>query len=80
MDSKPVEGISPDDSVSISPNGSVKVRSRFTDCAGKFVFHCHVLFHEEHGMRSVVEVVDPEAQDEPTDGASGNPDHGDSEA
>ena len=51
--------------------------SSFTDFTGKFVFHCHVLHHEDHGMMSVVEVVDPEAQDEPTNGASGDPDHGD---
>lgn len=61
LDGKPVEGISPQDNVSISPNGSVKLRTRFTDFTGKFVFHCHVLHHEDHGMMSVVEVVDPEA-------------------
>jgi FtsP/CotA-like multicopper oxidase with cupredoxin domain len=80
MDGKPVEGISPQDNVSISPNGSVKVRMRFTDFTGKFVFHCHVLHHEDHGMMSVVEVVDPKAQDEPANGASGAPDHGGGEA
>ena len=76
MDGKPVEDISPQDNVSVSPNSSVKMRTRFTDFTGRFVFHCHVLFHEDHGMMSVVEVVDPEAQDEPTTGASADPDHG----
>ena len=76
MDGKPVEGISPQDNVSISPNSSVKIRMRFTDFTGKFVFHCHVLHHEDHGMMSAVEVVDPEAQDEPTNGASDDADHG----
>ena len=80
MDGKPVEGISPQDNVSISPNGSVKMRTRFTDFTGKFVFHCHVLHYEDHGMMSVVEVVDSEAQDEPTNGASGDPDHEGGEA
>ena len=80
MDGKPVEGISPQDNVSISSNSSVKMRTRFTDFAGKFVFHCHVLFHEDHGMMSVVEAVDPEVQDEPTNGASADLDHGGGEA
>ena len=70
MDGKPVEGISPQDNVSISPNGSVKMRMRFTDFTGKFVFHCHVLHHEDHGMMSVIEVVDPENPGETTSVAS----------
>ena len=80
MDGKPVEGISPQDNVSISPNSSVKMRTRFINFTGKFVFHCHVLHHEDHGMMSAVEVVDPEAQDEPTNVASSDADHGDGEA
>jgi FtsP/CotA-like multicopper oxidase with cupredoxin domain len=69
MDGKPVEGISPQDNVSISPNGSVKMRTRFTDFTGKFVFHYHVLFHEDLGMMSVIEVVDPENPGESTSDA-----------
>jgi hypothetical protein len=69
LDGKLVEGISPQDNVSVPPNGSVKMRMRFTDFTGKFVFHCHVLHHEDHGMMSVVKVVDPETQDEPASGA-----------
>src|SRR5215210_7215463 len=70
MDGKPVEGISPQDNVSIAPNSSVKMRTRFTNFTGKFVFHCHVLHHEDHGMMSVVEVVDPENPGETTSAAS----------
>ena len=80
MDGKPVESINYQDNVSIPPDSSVKMRTRFSDFTGKFVFHCHVLFHEDHGMMSVVEVVDPEAQDEPPTGASADPDHGGGEA
>ncbi|MBA3388678.1 MAG: multicopper oxidase family protein [Rubrobacter sp.] len=72
MDGKPVEGISPQDNVSIAPNSSVKMRTRFTDFTGKFVFHCHVLFHEDHGMMSVIEVVDPEGQDEASSESTGS--------
>jgi len=66
MDGKPVEGTSPQDNVSIAPKSSVKLRTRFTDFTGKFVFPCHVLHHEDHGMMSVVEVVDPENPGETT--------------
>ena len=27
------------------------------DFTGKFVFHCHVTFHEDHGMMSAVRIV-----------------------
>jgi hypothetical protein len=49
------------------------MRTHFTDFTGKFVFHCHVLHHEDHGMMSVVEVVDPKGQEEATGGASDDP-------
>jgi FtsP/CotA-like multicopper oxidase with cupredoxin domain len=45
------------DSVTIPPNESVTIRQRFTDFTGRFVFHCHVLVHEDHGMMAAVEVV-----------------------
>ncbi len=35
----------------------VVIRTRFTDFTGKFVFHCHILNHEDNGMMAVVEVV-----------------------
>jgi FtsP/CotA-like multicopper oxidase with cupredoxin domain len=46
------------DNVTIGPDGgSVTWRSRFTDFTGKFVMHCHVLFHEDNGMMSAVRVA-----------------------
>ena len=33
------------------------MRYRPTDFTGKFVFHCHVLGHEDNGMMAVVQVV-----------------------
>lgn len=29
----------------------------FLDFTGKFVFHCHILAHEDGGMMAVVDVV-----------------------
>jgi suppressor of ftsI len=45
------------DNISIPPGKSVTMRYRPTDFTGKFVFHCHVLGHEDNGMMAVVQVV-----------------------
>jgi suppressor of ftsI len=43
----------------ILPAGSeVVIRIPFMDYPGKFVFHCHILFHEDHGMMALVDVVE----------------------
>jgi FtsP/CotA-like multicopper oxidase with cupredoxin domain len=43
------------------PPGSVKflIDFRNPDIVGKFVYHCHILEHEDGGMMSIAEVVDP---------------------
>lgn len=38
--------------------GYIKMRTWFTDFAGKFVNHCHILAHEDRGMMQLIEVVD----------------------
>ncbi len=50
-----------EDTSRIPPNGELIIRTRFTDFDGKFVYHCHILGHEDAGMMGVVEVVDPNA-------------------
>jgi FtsP/CotA-like multicopper oxidase with cupredoxin domain len=47
------------DIVVIPQGGEVVVRIPFTDFVGKFVFHCHILPHEDTGMMGIVEVIDP---------------------
>ena len=49
------------DTVTIPERGEVKIRLPFTDrlMLGTFVFHCHVLKHEDKGMMAQVEVYDP---------------------
>jgi FtsP/CotA-like multicopper oxidase with cupredoxin domain len=44
------------DSGLVPPFGSLTIRSRFLDYTGVFVMHCHVLFHEDHGMMELIEV------------------------
>ena len=38
------------DSVRLTPNDKVTLAVRFTDYPGRYVFHCHVLEHEDMGM------------------------------
>jgi FtsP/CotA-like multicopper oxidase with cupredoxin domain len=39
--------------------GQVVTRVAFTDFTGKVMFHCHIAAHEDAGMMSFVNVVDP---------------------
>ena len=47
--------------VTIPIHGEVKVRIAFTDpkIVGRFMFHCHILEHEDKGMMAQIEVYDP---------------------
>jgi FtsP/CotA-like multicopper oxidase with cupredoxin domain len=54
---------SPDDPVT---PGKVLLLMRFhQNIAGEFVFHCHILGHEDKGMMGLIRVVDPGAQRAP---------------
>lgn len=41
----------------------VKIIIPFTDpvIVGKFVYHCHIIQHEDQGMMAIVQVIDPKA-------------------
>ncbi len=49
------------DTVNVPIHGEVKVRIPFTDptIIGRFMFHCHILEHEDKGMMAQIEVYDP---------------------
>jgi FtsP/CotA-like multicopper oxidase with cupredoxin domain len=56
------EGVPPEewvwqDTVSLPADGSVKIRSRFRNYAGRFLLHCHILLHSDLGMMQNVEVL-----------------------
>ena len=61
VNDKPVEFSSYRDNTYIPATGSITVRIPFIDevTLGKFVYHCHVLEHEDGGMMQVVQVVRP---------------------
>lgn len=37
--------------------GSGRIIARFTDFTGKYVYHCHILEHEDNDMMRPFEVV-----------------------
>jgi suppressor of ftsI len=40
----------------VKVNGRIVIRQKFEDFDGWFVFHCHVLFHEDAGMMQTIQV------------------------
>ncbi len=58
INGEPYTAHSYDDTFLIPAHGSFTMRSRFLDFTGKYVYHCHILFHEDHSMMGIVEVVD----------------------
>ena len=58
IDGEPYAANGLQDTVPLIPGQDVVIRTRFTDFTGKFVFHCHILNHEDNGMMAVVEVVE----------------------
>jgi spore coat protein A, manganese oxidase len=43
----------------IRPHETIHVAAYFSDHAGKFVMHCHMLDHEDHGLMAQFELVPP---------------------
>ncbi len=58
VDGEPYDSHGEQDTVILYPNEPVVVRIPFDRYTGKFVFHCHILNHEDHGMMALVEVVE----------------------
>jgi spore coat protein A len=47
------------DTVRVGAGELVTVDGYFGDSSGKFVYHCHMLEHEDHGLMTQFEVVEP---------------------
>jgi spore coat protein A len=45
------------DTVNVPAMGSARVIMEFPDYAGRYVFHCHVLEHEDHAMMARFDVI-----------------------
>jgi FtsP/CotA-like multicopper oxidase with cupredoxin domain len=59
------------DTIAVPSNSNTTIRSRFADYTGTYVFHCHILIHEDQGMMKNVTVQDTETVNWPTMPASG---------
>lgn len=59
VNGEPYEAVGRQDVVNLPANGGeVVIRIPFDGFTGKFVYHCHILNHEDLGMMAVVEVVE----------------------
>ena len=61
IDGKPVRFQGLQDTIDVPIHGEVRIRLAFTDplIVGRFMFHCHILEHEDKGMMAQIEVYDP---------------------
>lgn len=50
------------DTVRVDPSTRVRVIMRFEGFAGRYMYHCHNLAHEDHSMMGQMLVADPEKQ------------------
>ena len=57
VNGEPYDAVSLQDTVILPVHGNVVVRMHFKDFTGRYVYHCHILNHEDNGMMAVVEVV-----------------------
>jgi FtsP/CotA-like multicopper oxidase with cupredoxin domain len=53
---KPIEQQTWQDVVNVPAHSNVRVRILFDDFAGRSVYHCHILDHEDQGMMGVIDV------------------------
>lgn len=60
------------DVVKLPAGGEVVIRMRLEDFVGKYVFHCHILNHEDNGMMAIVEVTEDGQPSAPADAGSGS--------
>ena len=45
-----------EDTVNVPKHETVRIIVRFDDYPGKWMYHCHILDHEVHGMMGILEV------------------------
>jgi len=55
-DGKPEPFRSWKDTINVPKHSTVRIIVRLADFAGKWMYHCHILDHEDHGMMGVLEV------------------------
>ena len=57
INGRPYEALSYEDTTPVLKNGgSITFRTRYLDFPGTWVFHCHILGHEDGGMMGIIQV------------------------
>ncbi len=76
VNGEPYDANSLQDTVVLPVGGEVVIRVRFDQFTGRFVYHCHILAHEDAGMMGQIEVSRPqEGRQEADDRESEPQDH-----
>ena len=57
LNGKSIPYVDDQDNVALPPKSRTVILMQPTDFTGEFVFHCHITFHEDHGMMATVQVV-----------------------
>lgn len=61
INGEPYDANSLQDTVPLPVGGEVVIRVRFSEFTGRFVYHCHILAHEDAGMMGQIQVrADPD--------------------
>jgi suppressor of ftsI len=59
VNGRPYDARSLADTFPLPVGGKIVIRMHFTDFTGEYVYHCHILAHEDHGMMGTVKVEGP---------------------
>jgi FtsP/CotA-like multicopper oxidase with cupredoxin domain len=57
VNGKPVPVRYHEDTTGVPPFGEITIRTRFEDFPGRWVYHCHILLHEDNGMMGTVRAL-----------------------
>ena len=59
VNGQPYNARSFQDTQALPAGGEIVIRQRYADFTGSFVYHCHILAHEDGGMMGVIQVNAP---------------------
>jgi FtsP/CotA-like multicopper oxidase with cupredoxin domain len=57
VNGQPVPVRSFQDTTAVPPFGEITIRTRYLDFTGRWVYHCHILLHEDRGMMGTVRAL-----------------------
>jgi suppressor of ftsI len=57
VNGRPVPVRYSEDTTGVPPLGEITIRTRFLDFPGRWVYHCHILLHEDNGMMGTVKAL-----------------------